>query len=85
MPAPYSQDLRIRVIKAIHNLEGSQRQIAQRFQVSLTFVHNLLRHYRKTGSVQPKQHGGGVPPKIESNFLFFDSTRNPKKARYSSF
>ncbi len=40
MPAPYSQDLCIRVIKAIHPQESSQRQITQRFQVSLTFVRN---------------------------------------------
>jgi putative transposase len=36
MPAPYSQDLRLRVVNAYHNKEASQRQIAQRFKVSLT-------------------------------------------------
>jgi len=58
MPAPYSQDLRRRVINAYYNKEGSQRQIAKKFQVSLTFVRNLLRHYRQTGTIEPKKHGG---------------------------
>ena len=67
MPAPYSQDLRRRVINAYYNKEGSQRQIAKRFQVSLTFVRNLLRHYRQTGSIEPKQHGGGRKIKIDNH------------------
>jgi transposase len=67
MPAPYSQDLRRRVINAYYNKEGSQRQIAKRFQVSLTFVRNLLRHYRHTGTIEPKKHGGGTKTKIDNH------------------
>ncbi|MGD1700346.1 helix-turn-helix domain-containing protein [Dapis sp. BLCC M229] len=70
MARPYSQNLGRPVIRAYQNKEGSQRQIAQRFQVSLTFVRNLLRHYRNTGIVNPKQHGGGPKTKIENNFDF---------------
>lgn len=55
MTRPYSPDLRLRVIRAYQNKESSQRQIAQRFQVSFTFVRNLLRYYRNTGTVNPKQ------------------------------
>ena len=29
------------------------------------------RHYQKTGTVNPKQHGGGPKAKIEHNFDFF--------------
>jgi transposase len=67
MPAPYSQDLRRRVINAYYNKEGSQRQIAKKFQVSLTFVRNLLRHYRQTGTIEPKKHGGGAKMKIDNH------------------
>ena len=67
MPAPYSQDLRRRVINAYYNREGSQRQLAKRFQVSLTFVRNLLRHYRQTGTIEPKKHGGGIKTKIDNH------------------
>jgi transposase len=67
MPAPYSQDLRRRIINAYYNKDGSQRQLAKRFQVSLTFVRNLLRHYRQTGTIEPKKHGGGTKTKIDNH------------------
>lgn len=55
---PYSEDIRTRVIQAYLNCEGSQRQIASRFNVSLGFVRNLLKRYRHTGSFEPKDHSG---------------------------
>jgi transposase len=58
----YSQDLRQRVITTVERGEGSLRQIAQRFLVSLSFVTRLLHHYRTTGSLEPKPHGGGRQP-----------------------
>ncbi|PNJ91652.1 helix-turn-helix domain-containing protein, partial [Cylindrospermopsis raciborskii] len=54
MPKPYSIDLRNRVIVAWVAQEGSQRQLAERFKVSLSFVRNLVRRYRETGQVEPK-------------------------------
>jgi transposase len=51
----YSQDLRKRVIDTVECGDGSLRQIAQRFLVSLSFVVRLLRHYRTTGSLEPKR------------------------------
>src|SRR4051794_34736922 len=59
----YSQDLRQRVIATVERGEGSWRQIARRFRVSLSFVTRLLHHYRTTGSLEPK-HGGGRPPAL---------------------
>ena len=64
MPVAYSADLRRRVIEAYVAKEGSQRQLAQRFKVSLTFVRNLLPHYRQTGIVAAKRRGGYMQPKI---------------------
>jgi transposase len=60
----YSQDLRQRVIDTVERGEGSLRQIARRFLVSLSFVTRLLRHHRETGSVEPKPHRGGRPPAL---------------------
>jgi transposase len=57
----YSQDLRSRVLATLERREGSLRQIASRFLVSLSFVTRLLRHQRLTGSLEPKPHGGGRP------------------------
>jgi transposase len=56
---PYSLDLRRRVLDAWQRGEGSQRQLAARFSVHLTFVRNLLRLYRQSGSLAPRPHGGG--------------------------
>ena len=60
----YSTDLRFRVIRAYENRQGSQRQLAQFFGVSVSFVQNLLQRYRRTGSVLPKPHKGGNQGKI---------------------
>src|SRR5207302_2903344 len=58
---PYSQDLRERILETVQRGEGSLRQIAQRFLVSLSFVVRLLQTYRRTGSIQPRPHRGGNP------------------------
>ena len=50
---PYSQDLRERILETVQRGEGSLRQIAQRFLVSLSFVVRLLQTYYRTGSIQP--------------------------------
>ena len=61
---PLSKDLRERVAAAVDHHEGSLRQIASRFCVSLSFVTRLLRRRRQTGSLDPKPHGGGQPPAL---------------------
>jgi transposase len=60
----YSQDLRERILATVELGDGSLRQITQRFLVSVSFVSRLLRHYRTTGSLDPKPHGGGRPPAL---------------------
>lgn len=62
---PYSMDLRERVAVAVDHHEGSQRQIARRFRVSLSFITRLLRIRHQTGSLAPKPHGGGHPPALD--------------------
>ena len=57
----YSQDLRQRVFDAVERKEGSIRQIARRFVVSLSFVVRLQQAHRRTGSIRPQPHGGGHP------------------------
>ena len=62
---PYSEDIRVRIVQAYENHEGSQRQIADRYHVSLSFVRDLLRRYRQTGSFAPKKYAGRSPSKID--------------------
>jgi transposase len=64
MPAPYSLDLRQRVIAAYQAKEGSFKQLAERFKVSLSFVRDLTRRYRETGKVEPYPHSGGAQAKL---------------------
>jgi transposase len=56
---PYSMDLRERVVAAVDEGEGSQREIARLFRVSLSFVSRLLQRRREKGTLAPEPHRGG--------------------------
>lgn len=60
----YSLDLRLKIIDAYTNQEGSIRQVAQRFKVAKSFVQKLLKRYREEGTLAPKPHRGGFAPKL---------------------
>ncbi len=60
----YSVDLRQKIIDAHNQQEGSQRQLAKRFRVSLSFIENLLKRYRTSGTVEPREHRGGRSAKL---------------------
>jgi transposase len=60
----YSQDLRKRILDTVQRGEGSVRQIARRFLVSVSFVTRLLQLHRSTDSLEPRPHGGGNPPTL---------------------
>jgi transposase len=62
--APYSMDLRERVAAAVDYEEGSQREIARRFRVGLSFIVRLLQRRREAGTLAPKPHGGGPNPAL---------------------
>jgi transposase len=57
MAAPYSEDLRRRVVDAV---DGglSRRQAAALFRVGISTVVNWVRRWRETGSVSAKPMGG---------------------------
>lgn len=55
----YSMDLRERVAAAVDHAEGTLREIARRFRVSLSFIVRLLQRRREAGTLAPKPHGGG--------------------------
>jgi transposase len=66
---PYSQDLRQRILETIQRGDGSVRQVARRFLVSVSFVTRLLHLHRSTGSLEPRSHGGGNPAVLEAEDL----------------
>jgi transposase len=57
------------VVQAYENHEGSMRQVAVRFRLSLRCVRDLLTRYRTIGDVAPKSHGGGYPAKLNTKGL----------------
>ena len=61
---PYSMDLRERVAAVIDEGEGSQRQVAKRFRVSVSFVTRLdpaTAGSRHSGSQSPTGAGRSRP------------------------
>ena len=66
MPAPYSPDLRQRVLHACAMVEGSRAEIARRFAVSERSVYLWLRQEREEGRSTPKPHAGGVPSRFDA-------------------
>jgi transposase len=53
---PYSTDMRTKVYSAYLRGESSQRALAVRFDVSLSFVRDLIRLHRETGDVAPRHN-----------------------------
>ena len=64
--APLSNDLRERIVAAVEAGEHSLQELADLFSAHLSTIVRLLQRYRTTGSVQPKPHGGGMPPKLDA-------------------
>ena len=54
MAAPYSMDLRKRVLKAWH-VSGDADEVATTFGVSRAWVHRLAQRQRETGSIVPRK------------------------------
>ena len=66
---PYSIDMRQRVAQAVDQLQGSLRQLARRFMVSVSFIVRLLALRRQTGSLDPRPHQGGPAPLLDRQQL----------------
>ena len=64
MAAPYSDDLRIRVVAAVEQGGMSRRQAGERFGVAASTVINWVKRFRQTGGISPGQMGGHKPRKI---------------------
>lgn len=63
--APYSLDLRQKVVQAYERGVGSQRQVADLFGVSLGFVEKIFKQLRDTGDLAPKPHAGGQASRLD--------------------
>lgn len=64
MPKAYSMDLRQKIVGAYDRGGISQRKLAQKFDVTKSFVQKLLKQRRETGSIAPKVREKQTPPKL---------------------
>ncbi|BAU64385.1 transposase [Stanieria sp. NIES-3757] len=66
---PYSIDFRQKIIEIYEQENISIRKLAQRFQVTKSFIQKLLKQYRETGELNPQKPGGSPPRKLQSEQL----------------
>ena len=62
----YSMDLRERVMAAYDVGDSTRAAIAARFAVSVSWIRDLIRRRRETGSVAPRPRGGGRAPAFDA-------------------
>ena len=55
----YPVEFRQKILDCYYNEPISQRQLAKRFCVTLSFVQKLLKQYRETGDIRPKTYRCG--------------------------
>ena len=65
MAAPYSLDLRERVLRAVDESPLTVEEIAVQFHVSERAIYRWLALRKQTGSVAPKPHAGGRRPGVD--------------------
>lgn len=66
MAAPYSMDLRRKIIAACDRGDSTQGEVAQFIDVSISFVEKLLRIYRITGEFAALRNAAGRHTPINS-------------------
>jgi len=60
----YSEDLRVRVVRACDEGLLTRQEIAEQFQVSTAWIRRLLQRRRETGSFSALPGGRGPKPKL---------------------
>ena len=63
---PYSLDLRQKIVSAYINGEGTFRQIARKFKISLSYVYRIIKQFLTLGRLVYLPIGGGPKPKLDS-------------------
>lgn len=62
----YSEDFRQKIMETYEIEKISQRQLAKRFRVALSFIHKLVQQKKQHGHLRRKPHGGGQKLKLSS-------------------
>lgn len=84
MARPYSNDLRIRIVKSIES-GMTQKEAALKHDVHENTVRSIYKKYKETGSVDPKKPVGvGRPCKIDIEKLNEIYTEDPDTYQYEA-
>lgn len=65
----YCLDFRQKILDTYLKGGITQRQLAERFCVTLGFIEKLLKQYRETGNIAPKVRTQQTPPKLNEQQL----------------
>ncbi|BAY85031.1 transposase (plasmid) [Calothrix parasitica NIES-267] len=65
----YSIDLRRKIVDTYKAGGISQRQLAKRFCVTLSFIEKLFKQYKETGNIAPKTRTKQTPSKLNEEQL----------------
>ena len=71
MPKAYSEDLRVRIVRAV-DAGASRRSTAAKFEVSVSFVIRLVQQWRATGSARIRGTGGRPRHRLEPHAELVD-------------
>jgi transposase len=67
MAAPLSEDLRLRVVRAVEEEGMSRRAASVRFGVAVRTAVRWVGAYRVSGSLAPRKMGNPSPPKLSAH------------------
>ena len=65
----YSRDLRIRVVEAYEEGEGTMRELAERFRIDHKTVHAWVNRYKQTGDIKRKSYPRSSQLKLTEEVL----------------
>ncbi len=63
MTAPYSEDLRERIVRVV-DAGTSRNAAAKQFEVSISFVVKLMQRWHQRGTIKADKYGGWKKPKL---------------------
>lgn len=66
MAAAYSLDLRERAVRAAEEEAMTRGEVARQFNISEATLYVWIRRKKKEGTLAPRPHGGGQPPKLDA-------------------
>lgn len=75
----YSTEFRQKIISTYETTPISQRQLALKYSVAVSFVQKLLKQRRTMGNIAPLPHGGGQKLKLDAESIQVLAKLNEEK------